>query len=545
MKDISISSICTILFNLLIVHYLSAEIIYVDNNLSKNITNGRYSVANRNNTGRDGNAYCTIQDAIIAVSQGDTIYMRGGTYSEKVAFPANKKGTEKNWNLLQSFPGEWAIIDGSQAQPLGNHAVIRFKDGDHSICPQYWIFRCFEVTGGGKGSPVYGTGGGFMFDTGYNLIFEYLYIHDNDGFEGTNDAGIAIKNEYQAAQNITIRYCYFKNNSCSGGNGNCANISFFSDYVYIPDRVDIANARKNNEVCYNYIEGSDMGIKNKAPQYLCLDVSGADSLRYRDLGDRYHHNIIKNFYDQGIAARQDFIQVYNNIVHSEVTRNGGISLGSSHYDSDREPFHACVYNNHLIGKGCDLRVEHTDNMVYSPPLHPYAHIYNNILENIGPEHNGYNDLNIYHTWTSYRGTDIDLSRIFVENNLFIPRTNFDIVINLGPVRNDYTAANWLSAGFSRVLYAAGSSEEFHKNGDIYKNNGNFSLGNGKNIANGGLGISHPYLKDVFIPSYIGPADPENDGWIDGVLNDITNVEWLKNQFSGMPPEWSVSTKKCK
>lgn len=55
--------------------------IYVDGDLGGNITDGHYSIANRNNTGVDGNAYTSIAAAVTAVAENGTIYVREGTYT--------------------------------------------------------------------------------------------------------------------------------------------------------------------------------------------------------------------------------------------------------------------------------------------------------------------------------------------------------------------------------------------------------------------------------------------------------------------------------
>ena len=66
---------------------LNSANIYVDNTLSQNITNGAYSIVNRDNSGSDGNAFRTVQAGIIALSAGDVLFMRGGTYYENVSIP--------------------------------------------------------------------------------------------------------------------------------------------------------------------------------------------------------------------------------------------------------------------------------------------------------------------------------------------------------------------------------------------------------------------------------------------------------------------------
>jgi hypothetical protein len=515
-----------------------AKIIFVDNTLPQDISNGTYSIKNRNNSGKDGNCYTTIQQAINAVEAGDTIYIRQGRYLEHIAVPRHKQGTEKNRILVQSYPGEWAVLDGAYME---NRPVIMFKDGGHRSCPDYWTFRCFEVTGGGTKNGIDG-GGGLRFDTAQHMIFEYLYIHDNNGGNGTNDGGIVIENDTQAAQNIIIRYCYLKNNIDAEG-GNCANISLFSDYVDYPALVDIRNARQCNEVYYNYIVGSQKGIKNKAEQYLCLDNTGEDKERYKHLADKYHHNIIIDFKDQAITARQDFVQVYNNVVNSNMKESqGGISLGSSDYNSEREPFYACVYNNTFLGTGADGRIEHLDHSVYTPPLRAFVYFYNNIFENIGPEHNGRNDLNIYFSWNLYTEQDVDLGTVHVENNLFIPRTAHENIINLADNSSDFSATAWVNRGYSKIVYTSLEIAQLHLDDSFYKCNQVFALADGKTIANGGIGGNHPYLESVKLPEYIGAANPEDCAWLDGVQKDLSNVEWLKAQFAGNSPSWIEKNK---
>ena len=120
----------TIIYTLLFCFFNSfADNIYVDQTLGGNITDGGYSIVNRNDSGSDGDAYTTIQAAINAVSVGDVIYMRGGTYNISThgtsyasgyyirIDPSTKSGTAwtaGNFYTLNSYTEEWAIIDAEQ-----------------------------------------------------------------------------------------------------------------------------------------------------------------------------------------------------------------------------------------------------------------------------------------------------------------------------------------------------------------------------------------------------------------------------------------------
>lgn len=54
------------------------------------------------------------------------------------------------------------------------------------------------------------------------------------------------------------------------------------------------------------------------------------------------------------------------------------------------------------------------------------------------------------------------------------------------------------------------------------------------ISNGGIGSGHPYLDDVTIPSYIGATNPDDNDWVEGVLN-LADVSILQNALGD--PDW--------
>lgn len=54
---------------------------YVDGNLGANCTSSNYSIANRDCSGTDGNAYQTVSEGVSATAAGDTLYIRGGNYT--------------------------------------------------------------------------------------------------------------------------------------------------------------------------------------------------------------------------------------------------------------------------------------------------------------------------------------------------------------------------------------------------------------------------------------------------------------------------------
>src|SRR4051794_19271645 len=58
-----------------------AATIYVDRNLPSNCATGQYSVASRTCGGADGSGFTSFASAINAMQPGDTVDIRGGTYT--------------------------------------------------------------------------------------------------------------------------------------------------------------------------------------------------------------------------------------------------------------------------------------------------------------------------------------------------------------------------------------------------------------------------------------------------------------------------------
>src|SRR5262249_15619259 len=77
--------------------------------------------------GDDGNAgtarapWKTLAHALRRLKPGDTLYLRGGTYHEKVVL--SRSGTAKAPITVASYPGELAVIDGGLREFLDNPAT--------------------------------------------------------------------------------------------------------------------------------------------------------------------------------------------------------------------------------------------------------------------------------------------------------------------------------------------------------------------------------------------------------------------------------------
>jgi hypothetical protein len=149
---------------LLIAPGALAVTIYVDNQLVSDCV-GDYSVADRNCSGIDGDAFSAVQPAANVVQAGDLIYVRGGTYYPTQTTIFSNDGSPTAYIELQSFPGELPVIDGNNV-PEGNIELGSIPTWQF-FTAQYW-----KVKG-----PIHltnGRGAGLTVDTSQNIELELV-----------------------------------------------------------------------------------------------------------------------------------------------------------------------------------------------------------------------------------------------------------------------------------------------------------------------------------------------------------------------------------
>ncbi|MBL0732245.1 MAG: hypothetical protein JJW03_05260 [Desulfosarcina sp.] len=511
--------------------------IYVDKTLGANCTTGNYSITNRACDGSDGNAYQTVAGAIAAMSGGDDIYLRGGTYYEHDIYIAeSKSGTSENWSSMQSYPGEWAIIDGQRQCTNTNIPSIicngYFASYDSTTYAKYWKFERLEITGGGdSSSEVNVMASGIHWNKG-PITIRYCYVHDNlANNPNENPGGITGCSTHDAI----VEYNYLKNNGAVDldAEENSRNICFFgSSYSETTDTDWYVH---NNEIRYNLIEtGGASGISMKANQDLTTTRDGSDTSR-NTWGDKIHHNIVLDSNIYGIQWSQDYCQIYNNIVqHGDLAgeESAGILVTSFRLGC-YNTLDSVVYNNTVIDTHSAAIFNEYVYDAGEGDIEPAIWwVYNNIIDNHTHDWDR-EDI----TFGSNSAAAIVLTDIYVDRNLFYRCDANEDSITMGP--SDWTIAEFISA--------SGKSEEMWKHaynaGDLlyqatsgadqYKIETAYTLGTG-NVTNKGKGGTHPYLSGVTIPSYIGAVNPngvdsgldwdpdspnpDDAGWVDYVLN---------------------------
>lgn len=132
----------TILFWVFLIAQVQAATIYIDATMGADCTSGNYSIANRNCTGSDGNAYNDMQTTFDASSAGDTINFRAGNIT------SNASGdyiSVKANQTIQTYPGDLpsrANITGVNNSTREN-ATFR-TDGNSGV-----TFKNLHLLGGG------------------------------------------------------------------------------------------------------------------------------------------------------------------------------------------------------------------------------------------------------------------------------------------------------------------------------------------------------------------------------------------------------------
>lgn len=133
----------------------------------------------------------TLTRAASLVVPGDVVYIRGGIYSIDVNF--RESGTATKPIVWSSYPGEWAILDGSDRPKLSS--------GMMTVSSSYNAFANFEIRyGPTKGILVFGSDNLFtgLVSHGHNHVgvqnyggnrnrYEFLTIYDN--FDEVNARG--------------------------------------------------------------------------------------------------------------------------------------------------------------------------------------------------------------------------------------------------------------------------------------------------------------------------------------------------------------------
>ncbi|MCH9035326.1 MAG: right-handed parallel beta-helix repeat-containing protein, partial [Planctomycetes bacterium] len=123
---------------------VSGRAIYVDNRLKDDCT-GKYSIALRDCTGADGDAYKTIQGAADIVGAGDSVIIRQGTYfappGRRAVVELTRGGTDGAPITFANYNDDEVVLDG-QGNAIGFYINGRSRPVDHIILHGLTVQRC-------------------------------------------------------------------------------------------------------------------------------------------------------------------------------------------------------------------------------------------------------------------------------------------------------------------------------------------------------------------------------------------------------------------
>ena len=135
------------------------------------------------NSGTLSSPFRTVVKAISVVREGETIYIRGGTYSLTATINISKSGTENALISLFAYPGEIPVLDFSaQTLSSSNRGVV--------LTGNYWHIKGLNITGAGDN--------GMIISGGNHNLIEVCNFYRN------RDTGLQLDN---GASDNTVRNC--------------------------------------------------------------------------------------------------------------------------------------------------------------------------------------------------------------------------------------------------------------------------------------------------------------------------------------------------
>lgn len=514
---------------------LERRTLYVDQNLKAPVTDGSYDVSLTDGLA-PGNAYRSIKAALLAMNGGDIIVLRGGLYQEgHIKIDHRKDGTPDRWSVMMSYPGEWAVIDGENGGGTGGDdgvkvtgAVVSSYTGTEktpNIALRYWKFERLEIKNGASADTKNAAG---VYMTGGPLMFRYCYVHDN-----VSTAEPFVRGGLTGCtwQDTIVEYCVFERNGVKTSDGtfegkDSGHIATTGDYKWgeiARDGFAVWEHRflhsMRNKFRYNYFGEGTAAVKLKSAQLLSgrnpSEGQGYSDV-FSDYGDSIHHNIL-NGSGNGFIICQDFSRIHNNILTDcAVNGNAPDEVGT---------YKVTFFNNTIISGNVQMN---RGNFKSSVPyeLNGHGYIYNNIVDR-GTDNWASDDLTVF---LSGNFQNLQLMGYKIDRNYFYrPQHN----------QSDPDGTKVVFFGYGEsARYTVATFEAAHPGVDLFRNEvdaadplyagtagasafltrGAHRVEGSKTIATAGLGGAHPYLSGVTLPTYIGATNPNDNAWVEGVMN---------------------------
>jgi pectate disaccharide-lyase len=128
---------------------------------------------NDSNPGTIDQPFYSLSKAVSNAVPGDTIYMRGGTFSYAATVQIDKGGTASNLISILAYPGEKPVLDYSAWQPA-NETIRSGARGIHiTTNASYWVLKGLEIE--------YAPDNGIKCEGGHITFDQCVFHHNGDG----------------------------------------------------------------------------------------------------------------------------------------------------------------------------------------------------------------------------------------------------------------------------------------------------------------------------------------------------------------------------
>ncbi len=330
----------------------------------------RYVATNGSNesSGSESAPWASIQHAVGQAGPGQTVYVRGGVYSEKVRFEgSSSSGSSSGGYLtLRNYPGETPVIDGAGLAPVGREGLISIVDASYVKVVGFELTNFKTSNASMTPVGIYAEGASNHIELRNNKVHD---IEQNADGGGAHGIGIFGTNSGSALSDLII-----------DGNEIWDCILYWSEALVLNGNVRDFTVSNNSvhdcdNIAYDFIgfEGECGGCGTSGAN---LDQARnglvVDNIAYNiDTKDNPAYNNERSAAGFYVDGGRDIL-FDRNIAHD---CNLGFELASEHANRATKNIvlrNSIAYNNHILGiatGGYEASVGSTEN----------CHVVNNTL----------------------------------------------------------------------------------------------------------------------------------------------------------------------
>jgi hypothetical protein len=295
-----------------------------------------YYVAPNGSNNNPGTAEAPFKNIMTALGKaipGDTVIVRRGIYEEKISFP--RSGRLDNYIVLQSYPGETAVIDGTTLSVSRKEALVTMRN------VRYIIFERFELRNFKSTTPWVSVNGILVDEGSGDIIIRKNKIYNIEHNVKPDDGRSAHGIEIIGNTNVAIKNILVEENEihdCNTGysenltiNGYVDGFTLRKNKVYNAENIGIVAAggySANANPAFNYVRN---GLITENEIFNVMGSSGPIPVYQGEYG-------AAAIYIDG--ARNIIIE--RNLVHDN---DRGIGIVS---ENDAFPTQECIVRNNFV-----------------------------------------------------------------------------------------------------------------------------------------------------------------------------------------------------